>query len=186
MRWVIACLFAVSVIVFSTDGFSRPPGGPFIMKDHTGRVVTNTDYIGRYQLVYFGYTFCPDICPTGLQTISDALDLLGEDGENVVPIFITVDPERDTVKVMADYVANFHPRLVGLTGTSAMVDGVAKKYKIRFEKVVEPGREPDEYIMDHTASVLFMGTEGQFLAKFAHGISPEDMAKRIRELKSGK
>jgi len=178
---VFACLSLVSL-----DGYAKPPGGPFIMMSHGGKSVTNVDFMGRYQIFYFGYTFCPDVCPTGLQAISDALDLLGKDGDDVIPIFITVDPTRDTVPVMADYVANFHPRLIGLTGSQAMVEGVTKKYKIRYEKVVEPGAAPDEYIMDHTASMLLMKPDGKFAAKFAHGISPEAMAQRIREIKSGK
>jgi len=182
-----AILFAFIFLSLTPfDGHAKMPGGSFILTDHHGKVVTNVDFMGRYQIYYFGYTFCPDICPTGLQTISDTLDLLGDDAQDIVPLFVTVDPARDTVPVMADYVANFHPSLIGLVGTPAMVEGVAKKYKIRYEKVVEPDMDEDQYIMDHTASMLFMGPDGKFLAKFAHGIAPEAMAKRIREIKASK
>lgn len=186
MRTIAGLLLFVSLSIFSFDGFAKSPGGPFIMMSHGGKSVSNVDFMGRYQIYYFGYTYCPDVCPTGLQTISDALDLLGDEGKDVVPLFITVDPARDTVPVMADYVANFHPRLIGLTGSPAMVAAVAKNYKIRYEKVVEPGAKPDEYIMDHTASMLLMTPDGKFAAKFAHGISPEAMAQRIHEIMSGK
>src|SRR5690606_11015171 len=101
-------------------------GGPFALTDHTGERVTDQDFRGRYMLVYFGYTWCPDVCPTELQVISSALDELGDKAAQIRPIFITVDPERDTVAQMADYVANFHPSFVGLTGSSEEVAAVAK------------------------------------------------------------
>jgi protein SCO1/2 len=140
-------------------------------------------------LVYFGYTFCPDICPTGLQAMAEALDLLGPAGRRVQPLFITVDPARDTTEVLADYVDAFHPRLIGLTGTAAEVKAVAAAYRVRYFKLFYPwsGEEKDEkgkaipeYAMYHTAFTYLMGPDGSGLAVFPHGAFPEDMAAEIR------
>ncbi len=131
--------------------------------------------------MFFGYTYCPDICPTSLSTVAEALDLLGEKGAEVVPLFITVDPGRDTARRLGEYVGHFHPRLVGLTGTSGMIARLAKGYGVTYEKVREPDMAADEYMMDHTASVFLMGRDGRFRVKFLHGIQPEAMADRIRD-----
>ena len=98
-----------------------PPSGPFALTDHTGKKVTDEDYRGKFMLIAFGYTYCPDVCPTGLQAMSVAMDSLGEQADWVQPIFITIDPERDTPEVMKEYVAAFHPSLIGLTGTPQQI-----------------------------------------------------------------
>jgi len=105
-------------------------GGPFTLTDHRGNRVTDADYRGKLMLVYFGYGYCPDVCPTELQNLAVALDEMGDSAAAVQPVFITVDPERDTVAFLADYVANFHTRLVGLTGTREQVDSVATAYRV--------------------------------------------------------
>ena len=105
-------------------------GGPFKLVDHTGKTVTEKDFAGRKMLVFFGFTHCPDICPSGLQVMSAALDQLGDKAGAVVPIFVTVDPERDTPEVMAKYVTSFHPRLVGLTGSQDAIKTTAKAYRV--------------------------------------------------------
>lgn len=156
-------------------------GGPFTLVDHEGDTRTAEDFAGRPMLVYFGYTYCPDVCPTGLQTLSDALDRLGALGETVQPVFITVDPARDTVPVMADYVAHFHPRLVGLTGTEEQVAQVAKAYRI-YRSVPEAGG--DDYLVDHSSFTYLMGPDGAYLDHFSHGVSADAMADRIREILS--
>ena len=136
--------------------------------------------LGKFQLIYFGYTFCPDICPTSLQVISQALDMLGDKASLLKPYFITVDPERDNPKVMNNYVKYFNQDLVGLTGTKVMIERVAKQFKVRYEKVIEEGADPDLYIMDHSASVFLMAPDGEFITKFAHGISAKQMVESLR------
>ena len=156
-------------------------GGSFTLVDHNGKTVTADDFRGRFMLVYFGYTYCPDVCPTTLTTMADAIDILDGDGESVVPVFITVDPERDTPEHLKMYVNYFHPRLVGLTGTTQSVAAAAKAYRIYYAKAPEDGTAGDDYLVDHLSFVFLMGPDGAFRSHFEHGISPEAMAKRIRE-----
>jgi protein SCO1/2 len=176
----------------SLMGLSEPParGVPFGLVDHTGRQVTDKDYAGGFMLVFFGYTFCPDICPTELQTISNAMDLLGPAAEKVRPIFITVDPERDTVEVMADYVEAFHPRLVGLTGTAEQIAAAAKVYgagymKLSFPTPKEDGEGSADYGMGHSATIYLVAPDGRVLTTYPRGIPPEDMAANIRRFLEG-
>lgn len=152
-------------------------GGPFTLTDHTGATRVAADFEGRPMLVYFGYTYCPDVCPTGLQTLSDALDRLGEVGEQIQPVFITVDPERDTPAVMAGYVQHFHPRLVGLTGTKAQIDQVTEAYRIYYAKQ----GEGEDYLVDHSTYTYLMGPDGEYLTHFSHGVTADEMAERIRQ-----
>ena len=153
-------------------------GGPFSLVDHTGRRVSDADFRGKYELIYFGYTFCPDICPTELATMSQALDLLGQEAAQVVPIFITIDPARDTVEVMADYRQHFHPRLVALTGSEAEVAAAAKAFRVYFAKA---GEDDENYLMDHSSFVYLMDEEGRYVTHFGPDTSAETMAQRIRE-----
>ena len=194
-----------------TAAVSQPDiGGPFFLVDHEGRPVTQDTFKGRFMLVYFGYTFCPDVCPTALTEMGSALDILGEDGAPVTPVFITIDPERDRPEPLKEYLAFFHPRLVGLTGTSEQVAAVAKVYKVFAAKAAlehehEPGREHDaeehakhmqdpkhehdpghhhdtgDYLMDHTSIIYLMGPDGAYRAHFSHGADARAMAAKIRE-----
>ena len=157
-------------------------GGPFALSDQFGRVVTPESMRGKYAIVYFGYTYCPDVCPTSLQVMLQALDLLGKKGDNFQPYFITVDPERDTVAVMRNYVQYYDDRLIGLTGSREMIERVAADFKVRYEKVVDDKHDPSMYLMDHSASLYVLDPQGRFLAKYAHGIEPEALASRLREL----
>ena len=116
----------------------EPIGGPFELIDHTGVRRTDADYRGKLALIYFGYTYCADVCPTDLQAMASALDLLGDGARAVQPLFITIDPERDTPGHLANYVPLFHPRLVGLTGEADAVRRVARAYKVHYAKVVLP------------------------------------------------
>jgi protein SCO1/2 len=178
-------------------------GGPFELVAHTGETVSDATFRGKFMLVFFGYTYCPDVCPTDLQVMSEALDLLGDKGQAVQPIFITVDPERDTTDAMADYVGAFHPRLVGLTGTKEQVAAAAKAYRAAYFKVFYPPfgdaeddgdkeateaetGEPDaeevedeDYLVNHSAFTYLMGPDGGYLTVFPHKTSAEDMAKVI-------
>jgi cytochrome oxidase Cu insertion factor (SCO1/SenC/PrrC family) len=158
-------------------------GGPFELVDSKGNTITEKDLLGAYTLIYFGYTFCPDVCPTGLQTAATALELLPSRKSNkVVSLFITVDPERDTPEVMGEYVQHFHKSLVGLSGTQEQIDQAVKSYRVYYRKVVEEGNDPDDYLVDHSAFQYLMGPDGKYLAHFNHSISAEDMAKRMSEV----
>ena len=131
-------------------------GGPFKLTDQNGKPRSDADFRGQYTLVFFGYTNCPDVCPTTLQTLTDAMAVLGPKADKVTPVFITVDPERDTAKALKDYAANFTPRLVMLTGSPADIAAVAKEYRVYYAKA---GEGPN-YAMDHTAGIYLMGPDG--------------------------
>lgn len=158
-------------------------GGPFTLTTHEGRVVTDKDFVGKYKLVFFGYTFCPDICPTELQTIAQAMDLMGDSGADVQPLFITIDPERDTPPVLADYVKLFHPSIVGLTGTAEQIAAVAKAYRVYYARSQgEP--DPTQYLMDHSTFAYLLAPDGSFVTVFAKGSMPEQMVEAINAYRS--
>lgn len=163
---------------FGQSGGRALVGGPFTLTDHTGKRVSETDFAGRYMLVYFGFTYCPDACPAGLQLIGETMERLGAKARQVVPIFITVDPERDTVAQMSAYVANFHPQLVGLTGTLEEITDAARAYRVYFAKV-EDDSSGDGYSVDHTSIIYLMDRTGAYVTHFRHGMTSEEMAKRI-------
>jgi protein SCO1/2 len=152
-------------------------GGPFNLVDHTGRPVTERDFAGRWMLVYFGFTFCPDVCPTELGTIAAALDAMGPAGEAVVPALITVDPERDGPAQLADYVGRFHPRMVGLTGAPEQVAEAARRYRVYYAKARQSGAT--DYLMDHSSFVYLVGPDGRVRALFRPETSPEAMAAAV-------
>lgn len=156
-------------------------GGPFTLTDHTGKRVTDKDFRGRYMLVFFGFTYCPDVCPTTLQVMSEALDKLGPKAERFVPLFITVDPERDTPEQMALYVKSFHPRLVGLTGTPAEIDAVLKAYRVHSRKRADP-KSAGGYTVDHPAQIYVMDPEGRYRAFLNYTKGAERMAARLTEV----
>jgi len=154
-------------------------GGPFQLVDQNGKTVTEADLRGKWSLIYFGYTHCPDACPTALNDISIALSELGAKRDQVRPVFITVDPERDTPKVLKDYVTAFDAPIVGLTGTPEQVAKAAKGYRVYFAKHPEPG---GDYSMDHSSVIYVMDPEGRFTASFAPDSTPEQMAGRLKKL----
>jgi protein SCO1/2 len=159
--------------------WSRGPiGGPFTLTDHTGRLRSDKEFRGKLLLIYFGYTFCPDICPTDLMTISQAVDALGKAGEAVQPIFITIDPERDTIERLGEYVSSFHPRLIGLTGAPEDIRKVALAYKAYYAKK-ENGRGED-YAIDHTGVTYLVGSKGQYLGFVPPQTTPERLVAVIR------
>jgi len=155
-------------------------GGAFTLTDHEGNTVTNVDFSGQHMLVYFGYTFCPDVCPLELQSVTEALEKMGSKANGIVPIFITIDPERDTVPEMANYVENFHPRMRALTGTLEEVKVATRAYRVYFKKGDDSNGDED-YLMDHTSLVYFMGPEGDYLTHFTFGTPPDEIANRILE-----
>jgi len=154
-------------------------GGPFALTDHNGRAVSDQDYRGAYMLIYFGYINCPDICAPALNNMSAALDALGTAGDAIQPIFITVDPLRDTVEALAGYVPNFHPRLVGLTGTTRQTKAVAAAYSVFFK--VEEHAQGDDYPVGHSGYVYLMGPDGAYLTVMSHAKAGAAMAAQIKE-----
>ena len=154
-------------------------GGAFSLVDHTGRPVTDETFRGKYLLVFFGFTACPDVCPTGLMTAAQVMDRLGPDAAKVQPLFITVDPERDTPEQMAQYVAQFHPRLIGLTGTPEQIREAAGRYRVYYAKQ-KPKDGDDFYLVDHTAFFYLMDPAGNSVGIFRHSAKPEDVAAAIR------
>jgi len=156
-------------------------GGPFTLTDQAGKTVTDKDFRGRYMLVFFGYTHCPDICPAGLQLISAALDKIGSKADKVTPIFVSVDPQRDTPETLATYVKNFNDRIVGLTGTPEQVAAIAKAYRVFYEKTPNEN-DPSSYGMNHTSIIYLMGPDGEYVSHFTAMTSLDDMAAKLGKI----
>jgi cytochrome oxidase Cu insertion factor (SCO1/SenC/PrrC family) len=157
----------------------EPIGGPFALTDQDGKRRTDADFRGKFMLVYFGFTYCPDICPTDLQQMGLAVDRLGPAGDAVQPIFISLDPERDTPEHLKDYVAMFHARFVGLTGDAAAIKEAARAYRVYYAKVELP---KSDYTVDHSAFIYLMGRNGEYLSFFPPGTSAEILAGNLRPL----
>lgn len=166
----------------SVGGLQLPQGmvlgGPFSLVDQTGRAVTERDFAGQWLLLYFGYTYCPDVCPTELGTMAAAVDSLGPLGEKVLPAMVTIDPLRDTPAHLADYVSRFHPRMVGLTGSPEQVAEAARRYRVYYGRVNRP--EASEYLMDHSSFVYLVGPDGRVRSLFRPEASPDDIAAVVR------
>ena len=171
------------------DSVMRPQveiGGPFSLTDHTGARVSEATYAGRYLLVYFGFTYCPDVCPTDLAVVGQAMDILDEQeprtADRVQPLFISVDPGRDVPEQLAAYVENFHPRMVGLTGSDDEIADVASAYRAYYAR---RDLEDGDYLMDHSAFTYLVSPDGQAVAIFRHNSTPEDVAAGIKSLVEG-
>jgi len=158
----------------------EPIGGPFALIDHTGRQRTDADFRGKLLLVYFGFTSCADVCPTDLQAIALALEQLGGVAEAVQPLFITLDPERDTPEHLAEYVPLFHPRLIGLSGDAASVREAARAYRVYYAKV--PMSDGSDYTIDHSGFIYLMDRVGKYVGFFPPGTPPDRIAEVIRPL----
>jgi cytochrome oxidase Cu insertion factor (SCO1/SenC/PrrC family) len=155
-------------------------GGPFTLVDQHGRKVTEQDFAGRFMLVYFGYTFCPDVCPLSLSNMVQAIALLEpEQAKRVAPVFITVDPERDTVQQMAQYAPLIDPRLIALTGSADQIKQAAKAYRVYYSKVEDS--DSGNYLMDHSAFIYLMGPDGRYRRHFGHDAAPDKIAEGLRE-----
>ena len=187
---IIALLFATGFVRDIALGPQTPLvrssgkaliGGPFTLIAHTGKRMSDKDFRGKYMLIYFSYTFCPDVCPAELQVMSAALDKLGKRAEKIQPLFITVDPERDDVKQMAQYVDHFHKSFVGLTGTVDEVKLAAKKYRVYFAKTVDKSSSA-KYLMDHSSLIYLMDDKGEYVTHFAYGTDPDKIAERISKI----
>jgi len=157
-------------------------GGPFTLTDQNGRRVSSSDFRGRYMLVYFGYSMCPDVCPTTLAVIADALGKIDPGGKKIVPVFITIDPERDTPKILAPYVKAFGDQFVGLTGTPAEITAVEKAYKVYAKKVpLEESKGIDGgYGMDHSSVMYLMGPDGKIVSYYDELIPAAKLEAELR------
>jgi protein SCO1/2 len=157
----------------------EPIGGRFALIDQSGQARTDADFRGKLMLVYFGFTYCPDVCPTDLQEIGLAVDRLGAAGEVVQPIFISVDPERDRPEHLRDYMPLFHPRFIGLTGEADAIRQAARLYRVYYEKVERDDQA--DYTVAHSAFIYLMGRDGQYLGFFPPGTSAERLAEGLRQ-----
>jgi protein SCO1/2 len=159
-------------------------GGPFKLTTDHGRSVNDQDFRGKWLLIYFGYTHCPDICPTTLAEIMQTLDLLQASAAEVQPLFITIDPDRDTPGVMEAYVKSFDTRLIGLTGTPSEIAAAAKSFKVYYAKLESKTKDKQSYLMEHSSFVYVVGPDGHYVTLFAPtgGQVPQQMALRLREL----
>jgi protein SCO1/2 len=156
-------------------------GGPFTLEDGNGKPVTYRDFRGKYMLVYFGYTFCPDVCPTTLTAVADAMDKLGPEAARIQPVFVTVDPKRDTPQVVKQYAAAFGPNIEGLTGSAEQIATIAKEYRVYYaEHRAGPG--PNDYSMDHSSVLYLMGPDGGFVAPLRADLSGDQMAASLKKL----
>jgi len=160
------------------DSAGQSIGGPFMLINQNGDSVTDEDFAGAFMLIAFGYTNCPDICPATLMTMASAINILGPDAAKVRPIFISVDPARDTPERLKEYVESFGPRFVGLTGPEPFVANAAKKYGVTYSQVANPS---GGYSVDHTAGIFLMGPDGAFVKRFSYEISAKELAASILE-----
>jgi len=153
-------------------------GGPFTLTDQDGHRRSDTDFRGRYVLVYFGYSFCPDVCPTTLGIMADAYAKLGASKGRIVPLFVTLDPERDTAKVLKAYLSAFGPEFIGLTGSADAIRRTAQEYRVYYSKHPLPN---GAYAVDHTSVIYLMGPDGKFITFYGEAaLSPDSLAADLR------
>lgn len=180
----VAGLVLFGAVVFIVTGRSPAPiampsavGGPFHLIDQNGKPISDADMKGQPFLVFFGFTHCPDVCPTTLFDVSEVFRALGPDAKNIRALFITVDPERDTPSVLKNYLSSFDPRIIGLTGESAAVAAAEKAYRVYAKKVPTDG---GGYTMDHTAIVYLMNKDGRFVTPFNLKRRPQEVAEDLK------
>jgi protein SCO1 len=186
--FLIGAIAGAGVLLLATPQGGQPVqssgaaliGGPFSLVGGDGKPVTDRDFRGRYMLIFFGFTHCPDICPAELQVVAQALEQLGDKAKKVVPIFITLDPERDTPEAMANYVKSFGPNFVGLTGSPEAIAAAAKAYRVAYSKV-ENKESAGDYSVDHSALVYLMDPEGRYVTHFSYGPSADQMAEKLEK-----
>jgi protein SCO1/2 len=187
--FLIGALAGAAILLVTTPHGRQPiqssgaalVGGPFSLTGTDGKSVTDADFRGRYMLVFFGFTHCPDICPAELQVIAQALDKLGDRGKQVVPVFITLDPKRDTPQVMGEYVKSFGPNFVGLTGSPEAIAAAAKAYRVAYAKI-ESKESAADYSVDHSALAYLMDPEGRYVTHFSYGTNAEQMAEKLSKI----
>ena len=181
--WARPDSISIATVGPQTTSGTALVGGPFELVDQHGQVRRDADFRGRHMLVYFGFTYCPDACPTSLLAMTQALEALAESdpaaADEVVPIFITVDPERDTVAALAAYATHFHEALVALTGTAEQVAAAAKAYRVHYAKGEEGGTS--DYLTAHTSFIYLMNRSGRYLTHFAQNATAEAMAENLEK-----
>jgi len=191
ISWVVCVLGLVLLLAWmgrgfvpsETEGAQAPSSlinGAFTLQSAEGKTVMERNFRGRYMLIYFGYTHCPDICPTSLLLMQNALTALGPDAAKVQPIFITIDPARDTPKIVGAYASHFGDRLLGLSGTPAQIKTVAENFKVYYSKV-EDKNSALGYMMDHSGFIYLMGRDGAYLAHFPYNISERELEEGLRK-----
>jgi len=187
-KFLLVTFVALGLSACANNQSGEPPR--FNIQDSLGATVSAKPYPKKLSLVFFGYTYCPDICPTGLQAFAQTMDMLGEDAKHIQPIFVTIDPERDTASLMEEYVSNFHDSFIGVTGSLKQISALAKVYEAEYSKAYYMDEdEPDgvSYLMDHTGWIYlvspggFMTPEKDLLELWGHGIDPQELADGIRE-----
>jgi protein SCO1/2 len=175
---------AVTLVVLPAGGPQQASsgkaliGGPFTLLEPDGTNVTDQTFAGKPMLVYFGFTNCPDVCPSGLQVISAALDKLGPKADGITPLFITVDPERDTPQVLGEYVKSFNPRIIGLSGSPQDIAAVTKAYRVYVNKVPND-KEPERYGVDHSSFMYLMDAKGEYVKHFLHTVDVDQLANEL-------
>ena len=179
--------WVVNSFIYEPDKFAVPIGEDFSLVDGKGNSVTQETLKGRFLLVYFGYTSCPDICPTKLITMTDALDTLEasapERAARLTPVFITLDPKRDTPERMGEYIRHFHPRFIALSGSAEQIAAAAKAYKIYYREVSTD--DGTDYVLDHTSYIFLMGPDGKYVAHFNTTLDSDQLAEQLTGLLSG-
>jgi len=179
---LLALVFAPGAARAADDPLAKLFGGPFELIDHSGAARTDKSFRGRFLLIYFGYTSCPDICPTNLATIGAALDELGETGDAITPLFISIDPARDELGLLEGYVKSFHPRMIGLTGSEQQIQAVSRAYRIHRRKIPQPDADPKtDYLVDHSSITYLVGPDGTFRTLFPHDTKLNFMVRTIRK-----
>ncbi len=180
--WIAVLAGAAGWIAWdAAQGGRQTIGGPFTLVDQNGRTVSDATFKGKPTLIYFGFTYCPDVCPTSLLLMETALEKLGPDGQQKVnALLITIDPERDTQKLLKDYVTNFGPTFLGLTGTQEQVAAAAKSYRVYYQKV--PGKNGSPYLMDHSSIIYLLDRNGRFVTHFTHEAKAETIAAAVSKL----
>ncbi len=156
-------------------------GGPFTMLNQKGETVTEKNFVGKYMLVFFGYTYCPDVCPTTLQVMGKALDKIGAKAAKITPVFVSIDPGRDDVATMKNYVEAVDPRLTGLTGSPQQVSAMSGAYRVYYAKV-EDAKRPADYLMDHSSLIFLMAPDGAYLKHFNYDVTSDDLAAALDDM----
>ena len=180
---ILAAIAAGALIALAIERFQIVApvqvGGPFTLVDHDGRRVRDDDFRGRAMLVFFGFTHCPDVCPTALARMSEVLDALGPDADAVRALFVSVDPRRDTPALLKDHVLHFSPRILGLTGSEAEIAAIARAYRVYYRVVGDPATNPN-YLVDHSGFVYVMDRAGRFVGTFNPDAPVEGATRLIR------
>lgn len=179
--WVLAIIAGIAWVVADIGSGAPAIGGPFTLTDQNGKRVTDQDFRGKPTIIYFGYAYCPDVCPTSLLLMQTAVDQLGpQAAAKVNAVFITIDPERDTPSALKEYVAQFGSTMVGLTGTPEQIAAAAKAFRVYYQKV--PGKDGAPYLMDHSSIFYVMDRDFRFVKHFTHQSKAEDIAAALKPL----